>query len=103
MTIGFSICNTIFIYSPSVNPGWHSLLLPPNFTVASVLACRLFRELKLGLFADPLTEPTISNVVFRDIRTPEQQSRHAFELCTLDNAGVDIGSGRTRGDLGDEN
>jgi hypothetical protein len=85
MTIGFNICNVIFIYSPSVPQEWQSLLLMPNITVASIMACRTFRELKLGLFADPMVDGTFSNVVFRDMAAITQQpNEDSFELHTLD-------------------
>jgi len=60
LTIGFSMCTAIFIYSLSVPPEWHSLFITPNITVAGVMACRIFRELKLRLFADPITDGVIS-------------------------------------------
>jgi hypothetical protein len=49
------------------------------------MACRLFRELKLGLFADPMAEKAISKLVGRDIGTITQHhSAHAYELRTFD-------------------
>jgi hypothetical protein len=69
--------------------------LPINVTVASIMACRLFRELKLGLLVDPISEELISEIMIRDIGTePRQQSEHAFELHIFDDerAGVDIGT-----------
>jgi len=54
------------------------------------MACRIFRELKLGLFADPMTDQDISKIVGRDIGAIQQlQSGYAFELHTPDDAGVD--------------
>ena len=68
------------------------MFTPPNITIASIMACRLFRELKLGLFVKPMTEDTISNIVIRDIGTiPSQHSRFIFELRTLDDTGTDSG------------
>ena len=98
MTIGFSVCTTVFIYSPSVPSEWNGLLLEPNITVASIMACRLVRELKLGQFSDPMTEGAISQIVFIDMgNMPRQRSAHAFELRTDD--GADIITGGT-GELG---
>jgi hypothetical protein len=65
MMISFSICTAIFIYSPSVPPEWNSLFLLPNIAIARVMACRLFRELKLGLFIDRMSDRAISKIVFR--------------------------------------
>ena len=67
------------------------------------MACRLFRELKLGLFVKPMTEDTISNIVIRDIGTiPSQHSRFTFEPRTLDDAGADTGSSSKPVVWGDE-
>lgn len=57
--------------------------------VASVMACRLFRELKLGIFRDPMTEQAVSKVVFRDIGLMS----HEHSECTFEpgTAGIDIG------------
>ena len=91
MTIGFIICNTAFIYSPLIPAGWNGLLLEPNITVASILGCRLFRELKLGLYADPITDRVISKIVFRDMgNIPRQPSGQGSELFTLD---TEMGAG----------
>jgi hypothetical protein len=85
MTIGFSICSIVLIYSPSMTPQWNGLLLEPNITVASVMACRLFRELKLGLFANPITEREVSKIVFRDIGAmPQHLSGNVVELHPFD-------------------
>jgi hypothetical protein len=68
MTIGFSILTTLFIYKPATHDlGWNAMVVPPNVTVASIMACRIFRELKLGLIEGPITEEAISKLVFRDI------------------------------------
>jgi hypothetical protein len=98
LTIGFNICTVVFIYSPSVPPGWSTLFLVPNITVASVMSCRLFRELKLGLFVDPMGEEAMSKIVFRDMATiPRHQSGHAYELRTREDAGMDADGTQARG------
>jgi hypothetical protein len=67
------------------------------------MACRLFRELKLGLFVKPMTEDTISNIVIRDMGTvPSQHSQFTFELCTLDDTGTDTGGSSKPRVWGDE-
>jgi hypothetical protein len=102
MTIGFSVSTTIFIYGSCVPPEWRGLCIPPNITVACTLACRLFRELKLGLIVGPMTEEAISNLVFREMVTiPLQHSQHAFELRTLDDVGVETGISGERNVCGD--
>ncbi|KIM84940.1 hypothetical protein PILCRDRAFT_817773 [Piloderma croceum F 1598] len=92
LTIGFNICTVVFIYNPSVPLGWQSLFLGPTITFTSVMACRLFRELKLGLFADPMAEKAISKIVCKDIGTITQyHSAHAYELRTFDGTDEDTG------------
>jgi hypothetical protein len=75
-------------------PEWHNLfLVVPNISVASILACRLFRELKLGLLEDPMPELTVSKIVFRDIGTiSQQESGDEFEY-TVNEDGMYIGGG----------
>jgi hypothetical protein len=60
------------------------------------MACRIFRELKLGLIVGPITEGAISKLVFKDIGyIPEQHSEHTFDLATPDDATVTAGIGIT--------
>jgi len=92
LTIGFSICVVVFIYSPSISPEWNSLFLDPNITITSIMACRLFRELKLGQLEDPIAELKITKIVFRDMGSlPQQEHGDGSESRTLNNAG-DIGT-----------
>ncbi|KIM83629.1 hypothetical protein PILCRDRAFT_819269 [Piloderma croceum F 1598] len=96
MTIGFSLCTTIFIFNPATHSRWSAVFIPPNLTVASVMACRIFRELKLGLIVGPITgtEGAISKLVFKDIGyIPEQHSEHTFDLAIPDDATVTAGIG----------
>ncbi|KIM71404.1 hypothetical protein PILCRDRAFT_755055 [Piloderma croceum F 1598] len=98
ITIGFTICTTIFIYSPSVPTEWNALFVPVNATVTSIMTCRLFRELKLDLLFNPMADGVISKVVNRDIGSiPQQQSEHVFALYPIDEGDVDIGTETTRG------
>jgi hypothetical protein len=92
LTIGFCICTAVFVYSPAIHPEWRSLILDFNIVISSVTACRLFRELKLGLSQQAITETIVSNVVFRDMDiVPQQESQSTFELGTRDTIGVDVG------------
>jgi len=62
------------------------------------MACRTYRDLRRGLFADPMTDGAISNLVFRDMGTiPQQQSEHVFEMRSLDDAGINASNDRMRG------
>jgi len=94
MTIGFNVCTIVFILSPSVPLELPSLFLPVNITIASVLACRLYRELGLGLLADPIVDGVISKVIFKNTGNIHQQHRDTFELHSLDDmeySGTDSG------------
>jgi len=103
MTIGFNMCTTIFIYAPSVPSEWSGLFIPLNVTVASVMACRLFRELKLDHFVDPMAEGVISKIVNRDIGSiPQQQSGHALELQIFGDEGADTAIRTEHGISGEE-
>jgi len=61
------------------------------------MACRLFRELRLGLFADPMADRIFSKVVFKNMDSMNQQGG---ELQSLDDVGVNTGQ---RGVMGGEN
>jgi hypothetical protein len=101
MTIGFSMCTTIFIYSPSVSSQWNGLFIPLNVTIASVMACRLFRELKLGRFVDPMADDVISKIVDKAMgNIPQEQSAHPLEPHI---GGEEVGTSaaRRQGVLGD--
>jgi hypothetical protein len=90
LTIGFNICTVVFIYSPAIQPEWHNLILEFNIAISSVTACRLVRELKLGLFRETKTEIVVSNVVFRDMGIVSQpESGSTSELDTPGTIGVD--------------
>ena len=89
-TICFTVCLLILIYSPSVMEGMKGMFILPNITIASVMACRLVRELKLGRFDGPMTEleGAMSRLVFTDIAGV---NRHevSFEQRGVDDADID--------------
>jgi hypothetical protein len=97
VTIGFTLCSIIFIYTPSEHKGLTCAFIPPNITCASVMACRLVRELKLGLFVGPMTEleGAMSRLVFRDLAGIE---RHGISLEPrgFDDVDKDTGAGERR-------
>lgn len=49
LTVGFGIATVICLYNDEVNFEYKGLMIAPNVTVASIMACRLYRELKLGI------------------------------------------------------
>lgn len=89
----------VFIYTPSVPSNQRGVFIPLNMTVSSIMACRLFRELKLGLIVGPTPEEGISNLVVRDMGTiPPWQTEHSIELNSL---GVQTGISKTPDACGD--
>jgi len=91
VTVAFNILTTIFICSPSLRLQWKGTFVPLNLTISSVMACRVFRELKLGLIIGPMSEGAISELVFRDVVRVKQQTEHSIELHRLDNVSVQTG------------
>jgi len=51
-TIGLSITTTVMVLSSSVPPVFHALFSVPNIALESAMACRVFRDVKLGLIKD---------------------------------------------------
>jgi hypothetical protein len=94
MTIGFNICTTVSIYHPPTHAQWRAVFVPLNITIASVMACRIFRALKLGFIVGPMTEGAMSNLVFRDIGSVSYQPSE--NTVDVDNQAEDSGSGTTR-------
>jgi hypothetical protein len=63
--------------------------------MTTIMACRIFRKLKLGLMDASMTQGAMSKLVFKEMGTiPPPKSEHTFELRTLGNA--TIGSGGIR-------
>jgi hypothetical protein len=54
------------------------------------MTCRIFRELKLGQFADPVTEVALSTIVHQDMDNISPQQRYACELRDV-NTDMDTG------------
>ena len=73
-----------------------------NVSVTSVIACRLFRELKLGLFVDQLTEDAVSQFVIKNIDTATTAREHSFELRILDELDTTGVTGNKLGGVVDE-
>ena len=66
--------------------------MAPNITITSIMACKIFRDLSLGLFDDPMAEGEISKIVFRDMAAvAPQPSESTYELRTFDDAATNIG------------
>lgn len=46
-------------FAPTIADDWWGLLTYPNVAVQSIMACRIFRELKLGAIEDPLADDMV--------------------------------------------
>jgi hypothetical protein len=104
ITIGFGVSTSVLVYMPSVHTDWNGVLVPPTVTTASIMACRLFRELKLGLFVGPVSDGAISQLVFKEMCIiPSHHHGDAFGLHNFDDATVHAGIGGKREALTDEN
>jgi len=56
LTIGLNVTAVMTTLIPGVPDKWWGLLTMPNIAMQSVMACRLFRELRLGAIVDILAE-----------------------------------------------
>lgn len=60
VSIGFSIA--IALFSKGISPYWRGQFVPLALVIPTVMACRLFREVRLGLIAEGETIPTLEEV-----------------------------------------
>jgi len=93
------------MFHPAVPPELKGLFAPINVATASVMACRLFRQLKLGLIENTtISTLELSNIAFSTTHTHFKQREHTFELHSPSKAGsfamnVDKIDGSGRNDL----
>ncbi len=48
-TVGMNIGTMICILVPSLSPAYHVILAVPNVALMNAMACRVFRQVRLGL------------------------------------------------------
>ncbi|KZP31654.1 hypothetical protein FIBSPDRAFT_944732 [Athelia psychrophila] len=65
VSIGFSI--VVAVFSVEVSPYWKGQLVPLALVIPTVLACRLFREVRLGLTSDSQALPTLREVAVSSV------------------------------------
>ncbi|TCD65198.1 hypothetical protein EIP91_002984 [Steccherinum ochraceum] len=51
-TVGINIAAATIILIPSVPPVYRAMFSPPNVTIQNAMACRVYRQLKIGLIKD---------------------------------------------------
>ena len=60
-----NIITTVMAYVPTSSPVYHGLLIIPNVTLTSMMACRVYRNTMLGLTrgggGDELSLPTLGS------------------------------------------
>lgn len=59
-TIGTNALTAMMTMAPNIPEASRGLLIMPSVAIQSVMACKLFRELKIGLIVDPTA--TITSV-----------------------------------------
>jgi len=69
MTIGLNVATAMSTFIPGVPIEWWGLLTMPNMAMQSVMACRIFRELKLEAIVDILPEDAdiITSMMFASV------------------------------------
>lgn len=84
MTIWINISTALTTFVPGVHDEWWGLLTFPSIAIQSVMACRLFRELRLRAIVDPLMDKTdiVTSMVFA--------SAAAHVTCTDIELGEDL-------------
>ena len=77
------------MFHPAVPPELRGLFAPINIATASVMACRLFRQLKSGFIEDttPIYAPELSNIALSSTHTHFEQRERTFELHSPSKAG----------------
>ncbi|KAJ7189025.1 hypothetical protein C8R46DRAFT_1184262 [Mycena filopes] len=76
ITVVSNIVATVMVYVPRVSPVYHGFLVVPNVTLTSIMACRVYRNTKLGVTgrggSADLTLPTINPRLSAVQFTPDQ-------------------------------
>lgn len=78
-TVGMSITIAYFAAGPGASSDWAGQFTPLGIAIPTVMGCRVFRELKLGIIQDAMTMPdslTVSSAVFAS----EPQHEHAWTV-----------------------
>ncbi|KAJ6527994.1 hypothetical protein DFH09DRAFT_1045624 [Mycena vulgaris] len=76
-TVVSNIFTTVMVYVPNANPLYHGLLIIPNVTLTSIMACRVYRHTKLGFTrtGEELVLPTLN---------PRASEHQSIQLSAVD-------------------
>ncbi|KAJ7496548.1 hypothetical protein FB451DRAFT_1549650 [Mycena latifolia] len=63
ITVLVNILATLLVYIPSISPVYHGVLVVPSTTLTSIMACRVYRNTKLGITrgTSELALPTLNS------------------------------------------
>ncbi|KAJ7657143.1 hypothetical protein B0H17DRAFT_1021288 [Mycena rosella] len=94
ITVIFNIVTTLLVYMPGVSAVYHSILVIPNLTLTSIMACRVYRNTKLIIHHSPeLSLPTLNS---RDPNIPLSVVHFSSQR-----SGMTGSPGRSEGELED--
>ncbi|KDR73157.1 hypothetical protein GALMADRAFT_158289 [Galerina marginata CBS 339.88] len=82
-TIFFSFATTIITYTGSISPVYRAMFGNPNLMLMNVMACRVFRNTKLGLYRES-TSTVISNRSYPMTRHNSYSTQGGMSVATSD-------------------
>jgi len=109
MTIGLNVATAMTTFIPGVPTEWWGLLTMPNMAMQSVMACRIFRELKLEAIVDILPEDAdiITSMMFASVASHATSPNADLGECLtpmVESRGsgiVGVGTGKTLNESSD--
>ncbi|KAI0783244.1 hypothetical protein C8Q75DRAFT_726331 [Abortiporus biennis] len=82
VTVTVNIAIMISVVSSSVSPIYRSMLLVPNIALQNAMACRVYRQVKLGLIANDVTQWNISDSSRAEVEHRRPISELRFQTRT---------------------
>ncbi|KAJ7660440.1 hypothetical protein B0H17DRAFT_1212621 [Mycena rosella] len=109
ITVVTNVVSTLLLYIPTASPVYHGFLVVPSVTLSSIMACRVYRNTKLGITrgSRELSLPTLNVGPTRNLTIPfsvvhfstEHNQMTGSALSESDGDGSDF-TGNTSGALG---
>jgi len=93
-TTGVNILAMVAVLIPSVPVHYHVMFAVPNVAIQNAMACRVYRQLKLGILVDPPSIPRTSRTAVQGSR---QETEISLPLKDIHRVGVD---GHARYEMG---
>jgi hypothetical protein len=66
VVVGFAMTTVLCLFCLPEGSTWKGITMSVNITVASLISCRVFRELRLGYYANTTNDVTLSSLFFED-------------------------------------